>query len=173
MITYKIKEFLNSEKEIDYTDNELEIYVVRNDSEILYVGMASYGIYRRWFIDPGHHLYINDSNIPIRGNSKIGNKIIDNLPQSMKWTIDLWSIKDLLLFFNKDYRIENNKIRINCFYTGQDFTCSLKYMEGYVIVYLNPILNITGNNSVKEYRQNNFQIYKNYVERMNNENLQN
>lgn len=173
MIMYKIKDFLSSEKEIDYEDNDLEVYVVRNNEEILYVGMAKHGIYRRWFIDPGHHIYLNKNNLPIRGYSKIGNRIMDDLPRSMDWEIDLWSIKDLLLFFNKDYRIENKKMRIDCFYTGLDFECSLKYIEGYLIVYLNPLLNIIGNNSVREYKHRNFQYYKEYVERMTNENLQN
>lgn len=66
------------------------LYVLLNGTECLYVGISRGLIWERWF-DPyrGH----------IRGkhscsNTSIGDHVIQNLPASLGWTLELWTEED-------------------------------------------------------------------------------
>lgn len=79
-----------------YSEQEYCLYVVKNASEdVLYVGISVNDIWERWFGWGGHILW--DGNI-IYGESPIGIKIENHLPDSLKWKIQLWNLNDCLDF---------------------------------------------------------------------------
>jgi hypothetical protein len=150
MITLTFEEFLNSEDLIDYTENDFELYILRDNTKILYIGIARYGIYRRWFVDPSSHMNIISRNKNMfSASSYTGQNIISSLPDSLEWKIDLWGIKELLEFLEiehvwndetKDYRVPRD---------GDGLivrTCDIKYLESFMIRYLFPRYNSMGNN---------------------------
>lgn len=76
----------------DIHEGDARIYAVRDGRHVLYVGLASSGIAYRWFGTHGHlnrniggHWY---------GNSPVGRAIVEALPQSEHWAIDLYTMKE-------------------------------------------------------------------------------
>lgn len=59
--------------------------------EILYIGISSQKIWDRWFGWNGH---IFDGRDFLDGKSSIGEKIVDHLPDSWGWKIQLWTLDD-------------------------------------------------------------------------------
>jgi len=115
--------------ELEYEEDGLhELYVVKNGlDETLYVGITSQKIWDRWFGWNGH---IFLSGAILEGRSSVGNKIVDHLPDSWKWKVQLWTLDDCVAFC-KDEISPTRK-----YY-------DTKYLEPFMIEKLRPALNVT------------------------------
>ena len=70
-----------------------ELYVVRDSSgQALYVGISNRGIWLRWFGSRGRMRQLPSGRW--FGIDSTAWTIIDNMPQSWAWTIELWTVKD-------------------------------------------------------------------------------
>ena len=83
----------------DYPDQDLHLYVVRTYNEVLYVGISTSNIWNRWFSARNAHMVqvVGSSWI---GNSAIGQAVCENMPESLEWTIELWSLEDCAGFLD-------------------------------------------------------------------------
>lgn len=89
-----------------------ELYIMKNGlNQVLYVGISNQNIWNRWFGWNGH--VMGDEKY-MTGQSTVGQKIVDYLPESWNWKIQLWTLenciefcKDDPLFFPKSPRIED------------------------------------------------------------------
>jgi hypothetical protein len=109
----------------DYLEGGYDLYVVKNGlGDVLYVGISNQSIWERWFGWNGHMLWVDHV---IEGNSPVGEKIVDHLPHSLKWKIQLWTLEDCVVFC-RDILPSTSIPNI-------DFT------EPYMIQKLSPILN--------------------------------
>jgi hypothetical protein len=116
--------------EQQYDEQQYCLYVVKNgDENTLYVGISTNNIWERWFGWGGHITW--DGNV-IYGESQIGVKIEDHLPDSLKWTIQLWSMTDCLEFCREELPTDLPEITIH-------------YLEPIMIRKLSPALNVTLN----------------------------
>lgn len=96
MVSLSFGEFWRGE----YEEKGYCLYVVRNP-EALYVG-RSVDIWERWFGDRTPHISLNFQGLPF-GNSSIGTYVVDRLPGSLEWTIELWTFDDLKEHFNLSF----------------------------------------------------------------------
>lgn len=89
MIEITFKEFY----EYQYPKEDYhELYVMKNGLEdILYIGISSQNIWNRWFGWNGH--IAEGPNFMI-GESTVGRKVVDHLPDSWDWKIQLWTLDD-------------------------------------------------------------------------------
>ena len=79
-----------------YEENRYRLYVMKNAlGDILYVGISTDNIWFRWF---GWGGYMTWDGKVIYGESPIGEKIENHLPDSLKWKIQLWTLDDCLNF---------------------------------------------------------------------------
>ena len=126
MIEITFREFY----ELKYQEDGFhELYVVKKDlCEILYVGISSQKIWDRWFGWNGH---IFDGGDFLDGRSSVGEKIVDHLPDSWEWKIQLWTLEDCTVFCEEEL---NPNGRYN-----------IKYLEPFMIQKLHPNLNATFN----------------------------
>ena len=75
------------------------LYVMKNGSGgVLYVGISVVDVWDRWFGQGGHITW--DRNI-IYGESPIGVKIENHIPDSLSWKIQLWTLEDCMDFCGK------------------------------------------------------------------------
>ena len=73
-----------------------ELYVMKNGlDETLYIGISSENIWNRWFGPRGHVMVGTNYLI---GESSVGRKVVDHLPDSWDWKIQLWTLEDCLRF---------------------------------------------------------------------------
>ena len=94
-----------------YHEQQFCLYVLKNASEdVLYVGISVNDIWERWFGWGGHMLW---DGIVIYGESPIGIKIENYLPDSLKWKIQLWNLNDCLEFCKEEIPIDNSTITIH------------------------------------------------------------
>ena len=106
------------------------MYVVKNgNGEILYIGISTNNIWERWFGWGGHMVW--DGKV-IYTESPIGTKIENHLPDSLKWKIQLWSLKDCLEVCAKELPSDISEVTI-------------RHMEPIMIRKLSPALNATYN----------------------------
>ena len=91
MKTLTFRDFMNG----NYDDDDYSIYIVRDNSNVLYIGISRGNVYNRWFSTDYCHIS-RFSNGAIRGNSIIGQAIANNLPISLDWSIDLWRVEDCI-----------------------------------------------------------------------------
>lgn len=85
-----------------YAEQQFCLYVVKNgSSDILYIGISTNDVWERWFGFGGHLTWDGDI---IYGESPIGVKIENHLPDSLGWKIQLWSLKDCLEFCGEELR---------------------------------------------------------------------
>jgi len=83
----------------NYKDDAYVLYLCRDGNrEILYVGMTNENAWDRWFHSPRSHIPMNFQGIRF-GGTGIGRRIIDNLPNSYDWPIELWTISDAVNYF--------------------------------------------------------------------------
>lgn len=116
----------------EYSDQNYQLYIVYNDhNEVLYVGISTKNIWERWFGYGGHMVW--DGKV-IYGESPIGMKIEDHLPNSLNWKIQLWTLQDCL-----DFCIES----IN----GDTDTTTIINIEPLMVQKMHPVLNATYNHS--------------------------
>lgn len=98
MIELTFEQFHNQ----DYRENRYELYVLKNGpGDVLYVGISKRNIWERWFGWGGHMTW--DGKV-IFGESPIGVKVQDHLPESLKWKIQLWTLRDCLAFCGDELR---------------------------------------------------------------------
>lgn len=128
MIEITFKEFYEDR----YLKDEFhELYVMKNGlNQILYVGISNQNIWNRWFGWNGH--IIGDARQMI-GASKVRQKIVDHLPNSWNWKIQLWTLNDCLDFCAKEINPHGKY--------------SIKLLEPFVIQKLQPIMNVSLNQS--------------------------
>jgi hypothetical protein len=106
---------------------DYELYVVKNSVNILYIGISQVGIWGRWF---GHFGRMQRSYDGLwNPTDSVSQEIVENLPASLDWTIELWTVKDLSLFFE-----DNNPLRLSN-------PRAIKYYEPRMIQKLKPTLN--------------------------------
>ncbi len=127
MIELTFKDFYESRyEETGYYD----LYIMENGhGEVLYIGISILKIWDRWFGWNGH-IYLD--NLILIGKSSVGEKIVNNLPDSWQWKIQLWTLEDCVKFC-KD---EISPTRANY---------DIKYIEPFMIMKLRPALNIIYN----------------------------
>ena len=106
-----------------------ELYVMKNGFEdILYVGISNQNIWNRWFGWNGH--IMAGPNFMV-GESSVGRKIVDHLPDSWDWKIQLWTLDDCMAFCA-------DGLNPNGRYT-------IQMIEPFMIYKLHPVLNATNN----------------------------
>ena len=112
-----------------YEDDFYELYVMKNGlGEVLYVGISSENIWNRWFGWRGH---ITVGTNYLVGESSVGRKVVDHLPDSWNWKIQLWTLQDCKEFC-ADYLNPNGRYTI-------------KLLEPLMIQKLRPALNVIYN----------------------------
>jgi hypothetical protein len=108
-----------------YDEEGYSLYVMKNGfGGILYIGISQLDIWSRWFSRGGHITW--DGNV-IYGESSVGVKIERNLPDSLSWKIQLWTLNDCIKFCGDD--IPSHNIR------------TIQAIEPIMIKKLSPILN--------------------------------
>jgi hypothetical protein len=113
-----------------YPEKGYELYVLKNGfGDILYIGISTMNIWERWFGWGGHLTW--DGKV-IYGESPIGIKIENNLPNSTNWKIQLWTLKDCVRFCKNELPSDVSGVTI------QD-------VEPIMIQKLSPALNATYN----------------------------
>lgn len=116
--------------EQQYDEEQFCLYVVKNGSEdILYVGISTHDIWERWFGWGGHMTW--DGKV-IFGESPIGVKIENHLPDSLKWKIQLWTLNDCLEFCKEELPTNISETTVH-------------HLEPIMIQKLSPALNGTHN----------------------------
>jgi len=94
-----------------YRERGYELYIMKNGlGDILYIGISTNGIWNRWFAWGGHMMW--DGKI-IYGDSRIGVKIENHLPDSLNWKIQLWTLKDCIKFCRKELRVDASEATIH------------------------------------------------------------
>jgi hypothetical protein len=94
-----------------YRENRFELYVLKNElGDILYIGISKRDIWERWFGWGGHMTW--DGKV-IYGESLIGVKIENHLPQSLNWKIELWTLEDCVKFCREELPSNANEITIH------------------------------------------------------------
>jgi hypothetical protein len=88
-----------------YDDKGYSLYVMKNGSGgILYTGISDVDIWSRWFSWGGHITW--DGNV-IYGESSVGIKIENHIPDSLSWKIQLWTLNDCIKFCGNDIPLHN------------------------------------------------------------------
>jgi len=109
----------------NYVEEGYDLYVMKNGlGDVLYIGISNQNIWERWFGWNGHILWVDHV---IEGNSAVGRKIVDHLPDSLKWKIQLWTLDDCVNLCRDELpttRIPN-----------------IGFIEPFMIQKLSPILN--------------------------------
>lgn len=93
MIEITFREFF----EYTYPDDECyDLYILKNGlGEVLYIGISSDNIWNRWFGWRGH---ITVGPNYLIGESSVGEKLVDHLPDSWNWKIQLWTFENCKAF---------------------------------------------------------------------------
>lgn len=121
MHTLSFEKFTNLDY---YPIGNIVLYVVRENNKILYVGISNAGVYNRWFGSQGRMTKnIYDEWVTY---DMIGNLIVDNMPKSFKWSIDLWTLGEVSGFLGSS-------------------SADLKCIENELICALLPSTNVIGN----------------------------
>jgi hypothetical protein len=85
--------------EHNFHEEGFMLYVLKNGlGDALYVGISRNNIWSRWFAFGGHMIW--DGKYVI-GQSAVGQRIVDQLPDSLKWKIQLWMLQDCIEFCNE------------------------------------------------------------------------
>jgi len=94
-----------------YREQGYELYVLKNGlGGILYIGISKNDIWQRWFGWGGHMTW--DGNV-IYGESPVGVKIENHLPDSLNWKIQLWTLQDCVNFCRNELPIGTLAITIH------------------------------------------------------------
>ena len=123
--------------EHDYEDAGFCLYVLKNDNDtVLYVGISTNDIWERWFGWGGHMMW--DGKV-IYGDSSVGVKIENHLPDSLSWKIQLWTLEDCLEF------CEQESVNARFKMTAGEYNQAVRDIEPFMIKKLSPALNGTYN----------------------------
>lgn len=116
--------------EQQYLEKGYKLYRLKNGlGDILYIGISTTNIWERWFGWGGHLTW--DGNV-IYGESPVGVKIENHLPDSLNWKIQLWTLKDCIRFCRKELPGDTSRVTI-------------RDIEPIIIQKLSPALNATYN----------------------------
>jgi hypothetical protein len=116
--------------EQQYRERGYQLYLLKNGlGDTLYIGIATMSIGERWFGWGGHMTW--DGKV-IYGESPLGVKIENHLPDSLKWKIQLWTLKDCIKFCGAE---------IPSYISGP----TIRDVEPVMIQKLRPALNVTYN----------------------------
>jgi len=122
--------------EQQYRDDGYCLYVLKNGNEdVLYVGISTNDVWERWFSWGGHMLW--DGKV-IYGDSSVGVKIENHLPDSLNWKIQLWLLEDCLKFCGQEPP-DPGKM------TASEYNQAVRAIEPFMIKKLSPALNRTYN----------------------------
>jgi len=89
MYTLPFEKFIDPDY---FPESKIVLYVVREKEHIYYVGISKTNVWYRWFGANGRMVKnIYDKWISY---DSIGNHIIQNMPKSYKWDIDLWTAEE-------------------------------------------------------------------------------
>jgi len=128
MIEITFKDFYEYKYREDGEEG-FELYVMKNGlDDILYVGISRSDIWNRWFGWNGH---IRATDKFMTGESSVGQKIVDHLPDSWDWKIQLWTLSDCVAFCADEINPHGR-------YT-------IQMVEPFMIYKLYPVLNATCN----------------------------
>jgi hypothetical protein len=123
---------LSFEKFVDpdyFPDDKIVLYVVREKENIYYVGISKTNVWYRWFGANGRMVKnVYDEWISY---DSIGSHIIQNMPKSYKWDIDLWTVEESNQFLDSS-------------------SANLKDIESEMISAILPSINFIGNS--RDYR---------------------
>ena len=111
-----------------------ELYVLKGEARVLYIGISKVNIWWRWFGAPSSHLYW-DADDKLCFSSSVGKAVVKCSPDSMNWMIELWTAEDCIKFLRpeiKDQAEENHCRR------------DIHFAESLMIKKLKPVLNIAG-----------------------------
>lgn len=97
--------------------------------DILYVGISTNDVWERWFGWGGHMTWDGDV---IYGESPIGVKIQNHLPNSLKWKFQLWTLKECIEFCRNELPSDISEVTIH-------------EIEPIMIRKLSPVLNLIYN----------------------------
>ena len=116
--------------EKQYQEEGFRLYVVKNrHNDVLYIGISTTNIWERWFSWGGHIVW--DGKV-IYGESPIGTKIEDHLPDSLRWKIQLWTLDDCIQFCRAELPKDISALTIH-------------QIEPIMIQKLSPAFNVTHN----------------------------
>lgn len=125
MIRLSFSQFLKG----DFKDLGYELYIVKDADQVMYIGIARNSVWDRWFGGYGGHMEIL-SEQKLRGISTIGDVIQRRLPDSLNWTLELWTDQDCREMLRDDL-------------TGQNINgVSIVTLEAYMIKKLMPLYNV-------------------------------
>ena len=94
-----------------YREQGYELYVLKNGlGGILYIGISKNDIWQRWFGWGGHMTW--DGKV-IYGESPVGVKIENHLPDSLNWRIQLWTLEDCVNFCRNELPTDTLEITIH------------------------------------------------------------
>lgn len=123
-------------------DDDIELYIIKNKRDCLYIGISKSNVWNRWFSGFGSHMFY-DARERLCGNSRIGIEISDNFPESYKWTVELWTLEDCLRFLNVPY--EHIKEYRQYVRPGTRIRFDIKDVEPKMIQKIHPKFNVTYN----------------------------
>jgi len=113
----------------NYEETEYQLYVMKNGlGDVLYVGISKWSIWERWFGWSGHLVWLDNC---VTGNTSVGQKIVDHLPDSLKWKIQLWTLEDCVDLCKDEFHISSSP--------------DISFFEPIMINNLSPILNVSYN----------------------------
>jgi hypothetical protein len=113
-----------------YSKQQFCLYLVKNgDNSVLYVGISTNDVWERWFGWGGHMTW--DGKV-IYGESPIGVKIENHLPDSLRWNFQLWTLEDCVEFCKEELPGDRSK-------------ATIREIEPIMIRKLSPSLNLTYN----------------------------
>lgn len=94
-----------------YREKRYELYILKNGlGDILYIGISKNDIWQRWFGWGGHMTW--DGKV-IYGESPVGVKIENHLPDSLSWKIQLWTLQDCISFCRNELPTHTLEITIH------------------------------------------------------------
>jgi hypothetical protein len=131
MIRLKFSEFMSGE--YDKRGERHVIYILIAESCILYIGMSSGNLWHRWFAYPGSHIRQYTST-QWGYNSPAGEAVVRCAPESMNWTVELWTAEDCIKLLSDDESL------------GRLDPRDLRELEWLMIDRLHPAFNAAGRN---------------------------
>jgi hypothetical protein len=93
MFSLKLSEFLAGGLP---DQDDYGLYIVKSD-ETLYVGFSGGSVFNRWFAGRSPHIAIGQGGA-LLGQTLIGQHIVDHLPESFDWTIEILTLGDCVEF---------------------------------------------------------------------------
>lgn len=130
MIKLSFSQFMG--RKYDERDEIHELYVLRTDAYILYIGISRSDVWDRWFQLPTSHLFRVGKDL-WRSNSEAGRAVLECYPESKGWIIQLWTVDDCIQFLGLDNRLEIKRAQRDIF-----------FVESLMINKLKPALNVAG-----------------------------